>query len=111
MPFNGTVTRRGSNFVHVGIDVKLFPVPGKLSLWGGREPRIRHNGRKSPMAAYWKAIKMNCLLNMPLPWRIKDQHGLPELQKRIARAILLRDSAPLTLDSLYEDMVYKKKED
>jgi len=103
-------TKRGSNFVHVGVDVKLLPVPGKASLWGTREPRIRHNDRQTPMAAYWRALKMNSLLNMALPWRIQDQHGLPELQKRIARAAVRTNKLTPTLDEIYERVVYKKED-
>jgi len=110
LPLNMKPTKRGSNFVHVGVDVKLLPVPGKASLWGTIEPRIRHNDRQSPMAAYWRALKMNSLLNMALPWRIQDQHGLPELQKRIARAAVRTNKLTPTLDEIYEGMVYKKED-
>jgi len=110
LPFNMKPTKRGSNFVHVGVDVKLLPVPGKASLWGTREPRIRHNDRQTPMAAYWRALKMNSLLNMALPWRIQDQHGLPELQKRIARAAVRTNKLTPTLDEIYERVVYKKED-
>jgi predicted lipase len=123
LPFNGTVTKRGSNFVHVGIDVKLYAVPGAASLRGSRYPRFHYNDRQSPMAAYWRAIKLNSFLNMPLPWLIKTKHGLPELQDRIARAILVaerearqetsqRTKNPYlisTLDEAYEAMVHKNQ--
>ena len=121
LPFNGTVTKRGSNFVHVGIDVKLYAVPGAASLRGSRYPRFHYNDRQSPMAAYWRAIKLNSFLNMPLPWLVKTKHGLPELQDRIARAILVayatqetsqRTKNPYlisTLDEAYEAMVHKNQ--
>ena len=109
-------TSRGSNFVHVGMDVKLYAVPGPASLWGSRYPRFRYNGRTTPAEAYWRAIKLNCFLNMAVPWRIKSVHALPELQKRIARAKLVAKAAKrreypflrCTLDEAYEAMVYKK---
>lgn len=118
LPFNAKLTKRGSNFVHVGIDVKLYSVPGLASLWGGRYPRFRYNDRQSAIAAYWRAIKLNSLVNMPFPWQVKNMHGLPELQKRIARAILITEEAKVarnpflrrTLDEVYEDMVYKKED-
>ncbi|KAL7543167.1 hypothetical protein ACHAXR_012860 [Thalassiosira sp. AJA248-18] len=118
MPFNVKPTSRGSNFVHVGIDVKLYSVPGSASLWGSRYPRFHYNKRLSGKAAYWNALKMNALLNMPFPWQMKDKHGLPELQKRIERAIVVAEAAKTTttkkpylrstLDEAYEAMVYKK---
>ena len=72
------------------------------------------------MAAYWRAVKLNSFLNMPFPWQIKSTHGLPELQKRIARATLIAEAAKAkrktkypflrcTLDEAYEAMVYKKE--
>ncbi len=117
MPFNLTPTKRGSTFVHVGIDVKLYPVPGELSLCGSRYPKIHYNDRQLGMSAYMRALKMNTLLNMPLPWRIKHVHSLPQLQKRIARAILVAEAAKTTknpflrstLDEAYEAMVHNKK--
>jgi hypothetical protein len=116
LPFNVKPTKRGSQFVHVGIDVKLYPVPGKVSVWGSRYPRFHYNEQQSPLAAYWRALKLNSLLNMPFPWLIKNKHGLPELQARIARAILVAESAETrkypflrkTLDEAYEAMVHKK---
>ena len=118
MPFNAKPTKRGSNFVHVGIDVKLYAVPGSASLWGSRYPRFHYNERQTPEKAYWHAIKLNSFLNMAAPWRIKTVHGLPELQKRIARAKLVAEAAKRqkypflksTLDEAYEAMVYKRKE-
>ena len=107
LPFNVRPTKRGSNFVHVGVDVKMYPVPRVWSLRGSRRPTFRHNDRQSPSAAYWRAIVKNSLLNMALPWRIKDQHSLPELQKRIARANK-KDSLAPTLDEIYEERVYRK---
>lgn len=104
--------------MHVGIDVKLYSVPGAASLFGSRYPRFRYNDRQPPSKAYWTAIKFNSLLNMPFPWQIKEKHGLPELQKRIARAILVAEVAKtrknpylrVTLDEAYEAMVYKNGE-
>ena len=55
---------------------------------------------------------------MPLPWRIKHVHALPEHRKRLARAVSKADAdkkkKPFlhgTLDEAYEDLVYKKKGD
>ncbi|KAL9180213.1 hypothetical protein ACHAXT_008183 [Thalassiosira profunda] len=123
MPFNGKITKRGSNFVHVGVDVKLYSVPGSISLWGSRYPYFRYNHRQSALAAYLRAIRLNSLLNMPFPWLIKDKHGLPELQKRIARATLVAEDTERadsqsskkpflrsTLDEAYEAMVHDTKD-
>ncbi len=118
LPLNLTATKRGSSFVHVGIDVKLYPVPGKLSLCGSRYPKIHYNERQTAIRAYLRALRMNCFLNTPFPWRIKHVHSLPQLQKRIARAVLVAEAAKATknpflrstLDEAYENLVYSKKE-
>ena len=115
VPLNLKPTKRGSRFVHVGIDVKLYPIPSFLSLRGNRHPHIHYNDRESAMGAYWTAIKNNTVLNMPFPWRIKHVHALPEHRKRLARAVSKADADRATklflhrtLDEAYEAMVYKK---
>jgi hypothetical protein len=114
VPLNLKPTKRGSRFVHVGIDVKLYPRPRFWSPCGNRHPRIHYNDRESAMGAYWTAIKNNAILNMPFPWRIKHVHALPEHRKRLARAVSKADtdktkkpSLQGTLDDAYEFLVYK----
>lgn len=119
IPFNVKPTKRGSSFVHVGLDVKLYTVPWKIFGYG-RYPRFHYNRREHGLKAYWRALKMNSLLNTTFPWKIQTKHGLPELQQRIARATLIAEAANLsltknpflrrTLDEAYEAMVYNKKE-
>lgn len=110
-------TRRGSNFTHVGVDIKLYPAPGSLSCLGSKFPRIRHNDRQTSVSAYGRALWLNSFLNTTYPWAIKQIHGLEELQKRIARTILLGASPfsknpfiTKTLDEVYEATVYKKQD-
>jgi hypothetical protein len=55
---------------------------------------------------------MNALLNMPLPWKIRDKHGLPELQMRLKRALTESEKAkdPMlskTLDEAYDHLVHR----
>jgi len=120
LPFNGKITPRGSMFVHVGIDVKLYPATTMISLFGTRYPRFRYNKEQSPVASYWRAITLNTFLNMPfpLPSRIRNTHSLTELQKRIARLMKILDSESLsnntkhpylnlTLDEAYQKMVHQ----
>mmetsp|Transcript_21193 Transcript_21193/g.43643 ORF Transcript_21193/g.43643 Transcript_21193/m.43643 type:complete len:417 (-) Transcript_21193:1630-2880(-) len=115
LPFNVRVSRRGATFVHVGVDVKLFPPAGVASLCGSRPPHVRYNKKEPVLASYMRAIKMNSLLNMPFPWQIKSNHALPELQKRLKRAVEIseRTSNPVihkTLDEVYESLVYSPLE-
>jgi hypothetical protein len=113
IPINVKMTKRGSPFVPVGIDVKLFPVPGHVSCRGCRSPRFKYNEKQPPVKAYFSALRMNCFLNTTWPWKIKPTHGLPELQKRLVMAVQVAKEAedPLlhrTLDELYDALVYKK---
>jgi hypothetical protein len=57
---------------------------------------------------------MNALLNMHFPWKIRDKHGLPELQMRLKRALTVSEKAsnPMlqkTLDEAYDHLVYRKE--
>jgi hypothetical protein len=113
IPLNLKPTKRGSRFVHVGIDVGLYPVSRFLSC--NRHPHIHYNDRESAMGAYWRALKNNAILKMPFPWRIKHVHALPEHRKRLARAVSKAEADKATkpflhstLDEAYEAMVYKK---
>ena len=114
---NVKMTKRGSSYCHVGVDVKMYPVPGAVTCRGSRSPRFRYNERLSPGKAYLRALRMNCLINMTWPWRIQAIHALPELQKRLVMAVQMAKQAedsgrdPLlhrTLDELYDELVYKK---
>lgn len=57
---------------------------------------------------------MNALLNMHFPWKIRDKHGLPELQMRLKRALTESEKAnnPMlqkTLDEAYDHLVYQQE--
>lgn len=113
LPVNVKMTKRGPPFVAVGVDVKLYPVPGLVSCRGSRSPRFKYNKRQPPVKAYFAALRMNCFLNTTWPWKIRYTHSLPELQKRLVMAVQLAkqdDDVCLhrTLDELYEALVYKK---
>lgn len=113
LPFNIKITKRGSPFVPLGIDVKLYPVPGQVSCCGSRSPSFKYNKKLPPVKAYFAALKRNCLLNTTWPWRIQPTHGLPELQKRLVMAVQVAKNTedPLlhkTLDELYDELVFKK---
>lgn len=54
---------------------------------------------------------MNAIINMPWPWKIRDKHGLPELQMRLKKALAESEKSknPLlkkTLDEAYDDLVH-----
>ena len=113
LPVNVKITKRGSPFVPVGVDVKLYPVPGQVTCRGFRSPHFNYNKKQPPVKAYLTALRMNCFLNMTWPWNIQPTHALPELQKRLLMAVQQAKEAddPLlhrTLDDLYEALVYKK---
>jgi len=113
LPVNIKITKKGSPFVPVGIDVKLYPVPGHVSCRGSRSPGFKYNKKLPPVKAYFAALKQNCLLNTTWPWKIKPTHGLPELQKRLVMAVQVAKNTedPLlhkTLDELYDELVLKK---
>lgn len=113
LPFNVKITKNGSPFVPLGIDVKLYPVPGQVSCRGSRSPSFKYNKKLSPVKAYFAALKQNALLNTTWPWRIQPTHGLPELQKRLVMAVQVAKNTedPLlhkTLDELYDELVFKK---
>jgi len=113
LPFNIKITKRGSPFVPLGIDVKLYPVRGQVSCWGSRSPCFKYNKKLSPVKAYFAALKQNALLNTTWPWNIQPTHGLPELQKRLVIAVQVAKNTedPLlhkTLDELYDELVFKE---
>jgi len=114
IPFNARPSKRGSTFVHLGIDVKIYPVP-KCCECFSKPPRFRYNDDQKPAASYWRALKMNALINMSWPWKIRDKHSLPELQKRLKKALTESEKSKntwlqKTLDEAYDDLVHKKYE-
>ena len=57
---------------------------------------------------------MNALINMPWPWKIRDKHGLPELQMRLKKALIESEKSKnqllkKTLDEAYDLLVYGKE--
>jgi hypothetical protein len=67
-----------------------------------------------PIASYGRALKMNALINMPWPWKIRDKHSLPELQMRLKKALVESEKSnnallKKTLDEAYDDLVHKKE--
>ena len=100
--------------MHLGIDVKIYPVP-KCCECFSKPPRFRYNDDQKPVASYWRALKMNALINMSWPWKIRDKHSLPELQKRLKKALTESEKSKntwlqKTLDEAYDDLVHKKYE-
>lgn len=67
-----------------------------------------------PIFSYGRALKMNALINMPWPWKIRDKHSLPELQMRLKKAMSESEKSKnallnKTLDQAYENLVHNKK--
>ena len=117
LPINIQITKRGSPFVPLGIDIKLYPAPGQVSCFGCKAPSFRYNEKLPPVKAYLNALKRNCLLNMTWPWKIRSMHGLDELQKRLVMAVQVAKKAEdqneepflhKTLDELYDALLYQK---
>ena len=113
LPVNVKTSKRGSTYTHVGVDVKLYPVPGQVSCRGSRSPFFKYNRKLPPGKAYSEALKKNCFLNMTWPWKIQPTHALPELQKRLVQAVqLAKDTEDhllhKTLDELYDELAFEK---
>eukprot|EP00986_Skeletonema_menzelii_P004169 scaffold1395_cov127-Skeletonema_menzelii.AAC.3 len=113
IPPNVKPTRRGTPYAHAGVDVKLFPVPGRVSCRGSRSPAVKYNRKLPPVKAYFDGLKKNILLNTTWPWKMNATHGLPELQQRLAMAVQLANDAEdnllhKTLEELYDELVFKK---
>mmetsp|Transcript_13192 Transcript_13192/g.21677 ORF Transcript_13192/g.21677 Transcript_13192/m.21677 type:complete len:822 (+) Transcript_13192:163-2628(+) len=112
IPPNVKPTRRGTPYAHAGVDVKLFPVPGRVSCRGSRSPAVKYNRKLPPVKAYFDGLKKNILLNTTWPWKMNATHGLPELQQRLAMAVQLANDAEdnllhKTLEELYDELVFK----
>jgi hypothetical protein len=74
-------SQRGSAFRHVGIDIKIPPVP--ILCFRKWNPEITYIGNEGFWASYCRGIARNFLLKMPFPWQIPRMHTLTELQGRI----------------------------
>ena len=112
VPINVKTTRRGTPYAHVGVDVKLYPVPGKISCRGSRSPVFKYNKELPGVKAYFDGLRKNALLNTTWPWKMRQMHTLPELQDRLAMAVqMARDTEDdllhKNLDELYDELVFK----
>jgi hypothetical protein len=101
-------------FQHVGVSIKIHRLPAGCWKWRGqRRPTVYYGKEKSNQELYWKAFRENWFFNMPLPWNTAKAHTLHELRKRLLPAVELLDEERLniTLDQLYEELVYKEEGD
>mmetsp|Transcript_21782 Transcript_21782/g.31554 ORF Transcript_21782/g.31554 Transcript_21782/m.31554 type:complete len:392 (+) Transcript_21782:1745-2920(+) len=114
LPFNMTLSKKGSKFQHVGIGVELPRVKKVPLYWCSRRyPSITYVGDESYFASYWRAIKNNVVFHLPLPWKIKFVHKLFEHHKRLVygRTICLEKKHPLSemsLDDIYKESLGKQ---
>jgi len=106
-------------YQHVGISVRLPKVRSRLLRYLVPEPipRIRYPKDKSRLGFYLRSLKENYFFNMPLPWKIRETHGLNELQMRMLRARVLSENSHrhpshnMSLSDLYDALVFNDEDD
>ena len=106
-------------YQHVGIGVRLPKVRSRLMRYLVPEPipEIRHPKDKNRLGFYLRSLKENYFFNMPLPWKIRETHGLNELQKRMLRARVLSENGQryplhnMSLSDLYDALVFNNEDD
>lgn len=121
LPFNLTLSKRGSKYRHVGIGIKLPRRRHRLLACCTRHPKIHYSSNDGYFASSWRAIRDNFVFNSPLPWRIRLVHGLNEHQKRMIRGNEVPERGAdgtgrknlrllsKSLDELYETLVLEEK--
>jgi hypothetical protein len=110
LPFNIRPTSGGALFRHVGVTVRLERVPLFFKDCNRRPPAVYYVGDEGFFRSYWRALKNNCLVKMPIPWKIKIVHGLNEHQRRLdyVKKLCQEMQDPIltrTLDEIYESLV------
>ena len=106
-------------YQHVGIGVRLPKVRSRLMRYLVPEPipEIRYPKDKNRLGFYLRSLKENYFFNMPLPWKIRETHGLNELQKRMLRARVLSENGQryplhnMSLSDLYDALVFNNEDD
>ena len=106
-------------YQHVGISVRLPKVRSRLMRYLVPEPipQIRYPRDKNRLGFYLRSLKENYFFNMPLPWKIRETHGLNELQKRMLRARVLCEDGQryplhnMSLSDLYDALVFNDEDD
>lgn len=107
------------DYQHVGISVRLPKVRSRLMRYLVPEPipEIRYPKDKNRLGFYLRSLKENYFFNMPLPWKIRETHGLNELQKRMLRARVLSENGQryplhnMSLSDLYGALVFNDEDD
>jgi len=84
-PANFGITKRGSKYRHVGIGIKIPPVP--LLFFRKWKPSVYYVGGESCTKALFRAMGRSFLLRSPWPWRIARMHTLAELLQRLMDGI------------------------
>jgi len=106
-------------YQHVGISVRLPKVRSRLVRYLVPEPipDIRYPKDTNRIGFYLRALKENYFFNMPLPWKIRETHGLNELQMRMLRARVLSENGQrfplhnMSLSDLYDALVFEDEDD
>lgn len=78
-------SQRGSKYRHVGIGIKIPPVP--LLFFRKWKPSVYYVGGESCTKALFRAMGRSFLLRSPWPWRIARMHTLAELLQRLMDGI------------------------
>ncbi|GKY91909.1 hypothetical protein MPSEU_000162500 [Mayamaea pseudoterrestris] len=97
LPANMTVTKRGSNYRHVGIGIRIPRVPRPINLPFGNvyrrrwKPSVYYIGKEGFWASYCRGISRNALLNAPWFWQTQRMHTIMEMLKRLTEGSVQKD--------------------
>ena len=93
VPTNTIPTKRGSQYRHVGIGVRIKAPPIFFKRCRKYRPYLFYVGDEGACLAYWRnGIRNNVLFNTTWPWRMKQMHTLAEMQYRMMEASEREDS-------------------
>mmetsp|Transcript_6367 Transcript_6367/g.9002 ORF Transcript_6367/g.9002 Transcript_6367/m.9002 type:complete len:649 (+) Transcript_6367:3-1949(+) len=109
-PLNLIPSKRGSTYVHVGVEIWVPRRMLTFSYCQSYLPKIHYPPKEGWIKSYWRALRTSGLFNMPWPWRIKIVHSLDEHKRRLNRAKGACDKhtdhlANKSLDEVYQLLV------
>jgi len=107
IPDNLLPTSRGSKFRHVGIGVRVKPVPKIFKRWRGWKPRVAYVGAEGSCESYFRGLGNFALFHTTWPWKMSRMHTLAELQGRVMEGAEGEDDSAFeylnkTISELYE---------
>lgn len=105
IPSNFRPGKSGSRFTHVGIAVRVKPVPHVFQKFRTWKPEVFYVGEEGWFMSYCRAINRSFLLNMSI--NPPKMHTLAELQKRLMDGSIVQHEESFehlqkSIDSLYD---------